>query len=160
MRSIAKSIFQCNGAQKLHRRSPITCFLMITHWWEGTDIFMRKNTKKRNFSFQVKRFWRFMRKESWNRDIWILWKSDLLWKMMKCALLRIFEQLLIFQLPPEQADDHLPLSQDFHVEDTFPYSEIQHLLKKDECKVLRASFDVKERDLFVKELERRVKVSF
>lgn len=62
------------------------------------------------------------------------------------------------ELPPEQADDHNPLSMDFHVEDNFPYHEIPKLISKSECKVLRAVFDTTERDSFVKELEKRVKV--
>ncbi|EGT41969.1 hypothetical protein CAEBREN_29393 [Caenorhabditis brenneri] len=61
------------------------------------------------------------------------------------------------ELPPEQADDHNPLSMDFHVEDNFEYNGIANLMTKQECKILRAEFDTRERDAFVKELEGRVK---
>ncbi|CAO4372298.1 unnamed protein product [Caenorhabditis nigoni] len=61
------------------------------------------------------------------------------------------------ELPPEQADDHNPLSTDFHTEDNFQYSEIQNLMTSSECKILRAEFETTERDAFVKELESRVK---
>ncbi|KAF1756175.1 hypothetical protein GCK72_012628 [Caenorhabditis remanei] len=62
------------------------------------------------------------------------------------------------ELPPEQADDNNPLPMNFHVEDNFTYSETSKLLKPSECKILRAEFDTRERDIFVKELEARVKV--
>ncbi|EFO89133.1 hypothetical protein CRE_17511 [Caenorhabditis remanei] len=45
----------------------------------------------------------------------------------------------MFGLPPESADDYNPLPMDFHV-------------------ILRSEFDTKERDIFVKELEARVKM--
>uniref|UniRef100_A0A8R1III8 Uncharacterized protein n=1 Tax=Caenorhabditis japonica TaxID=281687 RepID=A0A8R1III8_CAEJA len=68
--------------------------------------------------------------------------------LARCHFWRIF--------PPEQADDHNPLDVELHVEDNFPYSEIQNLLTPAECKILRSVIDVSERDLFVKELEKRV----
>lgn len=61
------------------------------------------------------------------------------------------------ELPPEQADDHKPLPMDIHIEDNFPYDQIQNLMTSSECKILRAEFDTRERDAFVKELGARVK---
>uniref|UniRef100_A0A1I7UII6 DUF4116 domain-containing protein n=1 Tax=Caenorhabditis tropicalis TaxID=1561998 RepID=A0A1I7UII6_9PELO len=61
------------------------------------------------------------------------------------------------ELPPEQADDRNPLSMDFHVEDDFDYSQVASLISQPECKILRAQIDTRERDVFVKELEERVK---
>ncbi|CAI2352284.1 unnamed protein product [Caenorhabditis sp. 36 PRJEB53466] len=60
------------------------------------------------------------------------------------------------ELPTEQADDHNPLPLDMHIEDSFPYNEVQHLITDIECRLLRSAFDVSERDAFVKELEKRV----